>query len=85
MLTPNTANAVQSLHGTIYERVEAGGFIYHCHAQPNDQALLANAVWQIWRETIATGNLTNPEVNNAPHPDNNIATDPASLPYWATS
>jgi len=87
-LVPGKDNSTQNLHGSIYERVDAGGFFYHCHAAISKEAKLANPVWTIWREDQANGNLTCPAVDLGnglePVPDGHIATDPASLTYWST-
>ena len=82
MITPNKASSVHNLQGTIYELVEDGNFKYHMHAPITDQAKLIKPVWTIWREDITTGDILPPEVDGAPHPDNNIATDPAAFDYF---
>ena len=84
-LTPGKDNVVHNLHGTIYEKVESGGFTYHMHAAISPEAKLDKAVWTIWRENDTTGQIVPPEVGGEPHPDKNIATDPTALTYWTTA
>lgn len=82
-LTPGKDNSVHNMHGTIYEKVVSAPYTYHMHAAIGKEALLVNPVWTIWREHD-DGQIVPPEVANAPHPDNNIATDPTLLAYWST-
>jgi len=84
MLTPGKDSVVHNMQGTIYDPVIVGNYTYHRHAAITDQALLANAVWTIWREDNTTGQLVPPEVNSAPQADDNIGTSPENLTYWAT-
>ncbi len=81
-LTPGQDSAVHNLHGTIYQKVENGGYIYHAHAPITAEAKLNKPVWTIWREEVSTGNIVPPEVNSAPSPDGNLADDMPSLTYW---
>jgi hypothetical protein len=83
-LTPGSNTAVHNMQGTIYEKVVSTPYTYHCHAPITDQALLANPVWTIWREHD-DGNITCPTDGSRPTPDNNVASNPAGLPYWATA
>ena len=83
MLTPGTASVVHNMHGTIYEKVVDGVYTYHMHSPITNQALLANAVWTIWREHD-DGQITCPTDGTDPTPDNNVGDDPANLTYWAT-
>lgn len=83
MLTPGTASVVHNMQGTIYDRVVDAPYTYHMHAPITDQALKANPVWTIWREHD-DGELVPPVVGGVPRPDDNIATDPTALVYWAT-
>jgi hypothetical protein len=83
-LTPGKDSVVHNMHGTIYEKVVAAPYTYHMHAAVTDQALLAKPVWTIWREHD-DGQIVPPVVDDAPHPDGNIATDPTVLVYWATT
>jgi len=84
MLTPGKDNVVHNLQGTIYEKVVDGDYTYHMHAPISKEALLANAVWTIWREHV-DGNIVPPTDGTIPTPDGNIATDPTALSYWATA
>ena len=84
-LTPGKDNVVHNLHGTIYDPVIDGNFIYHMHAAISPEAKKANPVWTIWRENTVTKQIVPPEVAGAPSPDNNIGTDPTALTYWTTA
>lgn len=84
-LTPGKDSVVHNMQGTIHDPIVDGNYTYHMHAAITDQAKRVNAVWTIWREDNATGELMPPEVNNAPHPDGNIGTNPAGLVYWSTT
>lgn len=84
-LTPGKDHSVQVLHGTIYEKVTAGGFTYHMHAAVSKEALLTNAVWTIWRENDTTGQIVPPTDGTVPTPDENVGSNPAGLVYWSTT